>query len=505
MTSSGRSTKPTEATPSFFESLYVSLTADAAKIGDGLYLGAAVAGKEKAAMQKKKITHILICHPTLKEYHPEHFKYHRAKLADTPDQNMLEHLPNALQFLGDGRRRGGSMFVCCMKGISRSSSIVISFLMVEQGIGFDAAWKACEERRPVVYPNVGFQQQLRYLEKVLSELEPNVSFDNKLRHLHKKLPRGSLEGPTGPLRIRDAIGGSLNDELDNVEATSEKVMAQPQLLQQRELWKRHGLFFENFHKYKTLPSDAALLGRAEAVVARLRSLPKIFNDSIKGVKLALSVAKEIEDWLRFAKPVLQRMPAPAVPAVDGKANVDHDMEDPMAKFDREKSDSSTTTSHAQKLSKKEKKQLKKQKKEDKKAQKAAKKAEKLAKKIEKVARVAEERARVAVGGADLIAKRAAAMEAELDEEEAREAAALEQSRKWKRERCQLAGISDSEDSGRKQKKRKSSPPRREVAIDAYADLDGMVRAGSQQQSRGGLFMEPGNIEEGKRFAKAVPS
>merc|ERR1712048_188106 len=112
-------------------------------------------------------------------------------------------------------------------------------------------------------------------------------------------------------RIHDSIGQSMVAELDEAEGLVERVFAQPQLLQQRELWKRHGLFFENFHKYKTLPDDASLLSRAEAVALRLRSLPKIFSDSLKGVKLALSVATEIEDWMKFAKPVLNKLPVPA--------------------------------------------------------------------------------------------------------------------------------------------------------------------------------------------------
>merc|ERR1712060_460032 len=117
-----------------------------------------------------------------------------------------------------------------------------------------------------------------------------------------------------------------------------KVCAQPQLLQQRELWKRHGLFFENLHKYKALPGSADLLDHAQAAAKTLKSLPKIFSDSLKGVKLGVGVAKEMESWITFAKPILTNpLLAPKKPealqkqAREGSMERDEE-EDPMSGF-----------------------------------------------------------------------------------------------------------------------------------------------------------------------------
>ena len=54
------------------------------------------------------------------------------------------------------------------------------------------------------------------------------------------LPKGDLEGPASPLPIRDAIGSCMGAALNELEGLVEKVLAQPQLLQKRELWKRQG-------------------------------------------------------------------------------------------------------------------------------------------------------------------------------------------------------------------------------------------------------------------------
>eukprot|EP00913_Durusdinium_trenchii_P017216 g16189.t1 len=93
----GQSTED-ETQQSFFESLYAALDADANEIADGLFLGAAKAASDKAAMKKRKISHVLIAHPNFPEKHPNHFRYGRAPLVDIPNFNLLELIPDALAF-----------------------------------------------------------------------------------------------------------------------------------------------------------------------------------------------------------------------------------------------------------------------------------------------------------------------------------------------------------------------------------------------------------------------
>merc|ERR1712039_227136 len=106
--------------------------------------------------------------------------------------NLLEHLPTALEFLGDAKKKG-RVFVFCMKGISRSSSVVIAWLMLERGIGFEEAWRICEQKRPIVYPNIGFQQQLRHWERLLARTNHEEPWLKRLDHLRSLVPKGDLE------------------------------------------------------------------------------------------------------------------------------------------------------------------------------------------------------------------------------------------------------------------------------------------------------------------------
>ena len=64
------------------------------------------------------------------------------------------------------RRRGSArareVLVHCAKGISRSASVAIAWLMREHGWTFAETLDKVEARRKTVYPNVGFQARWRH-------------------------------------------------------------------------------------------------------------------------------------------------------------------------------------------------------------------------------------------------------------------------------------------------------------------------------------------------------
>ncbi|CAE8642382.1 unnamed protein product [Polarella glacialis] len=259
---------------------------------------------------------------------------------------------------------------------------------------------------------VGFQQQLRYLEKLMTKVDLKVPWERQLKQLDLVVPIGDLEAPESPLPIRDAIGSVMGEALEALEALVDKVQSQPQLLQKRELWKRQGMFFENMHKYKAIPGDAELLSRAKTAADRLRSLPNIFSDQLKGVKLALGVAKELEDWSKVAekkliKPVVVVEPVPVEghPELNMVGAVETGEREKVKKDKKDKDKDGKDGKD--KKSKKERKFEKKQKKADKKLAKSLAKIEKAASQAELMAKESREES-----------DKAAKICAELDAEEA---------------------------------------------------------------------------------------
>jgi protein-tyrosine phosphatase len=53
--------------------------------------------------------------------------------------------------------------VHCAMGKSRSSAVLISFVMHETGLNYDDALAIVQKARPVVGPNPAFSDQLKYM------------------------------------------------------------------------------------------------------------------------------------------------------------------------------------------------------------------------------------------------------------------------------------------------------------------------------------------------------
>lgn len=62
----------------------------------------------------------------------------------------------------------GCVLVHCHAGVSRSATVVIAYLMQEKDLTFDQAFSFASKKRPVIFPNMGFQRQLQEWERLLA-------------------------------------------------------------------------------------------------------------------------------------------------------------------------------------------------------------------------------------------------------------------------------------------------------------------------------------------------
>merc|ERR1712087_837021 len=60
---------------------------------------------------------------------------------------------------------GGNLLIHCASGKSRSASICIGYLMWKQNISFEDAKYAVRQKRPIIFPNAGFEKQLKEFAK----------------------------------------------------------------------------------------------------------------------------------------------------------------------------------------------------------------------------------------------------------------------------------------------------------------------------------------------------
>lgn len=92
---------------------------------------------------------------------PQH-KWVEAK--DNAEEDIKSKLEECHQFIRENLPLG-NVLVHCQMGVSRSASVVISYLMREFKIGYRGASKYVQAKRPQVRVNPGFETQLLQYEK----------------------------------------------------------------------------------------------------------------------------------------------------------------------------------------------------------------------------------------------------------------------------------------------------------------------------------------------------
>jgi len=73
-----------------------------------------------------------------------------------PYVNLMKHFSSAIAFIREAIQSGGTVFVHCFAGISRSATTVIAYLMSEHSMTFYEAMSFVRKRRHIIFPNIGF-------------------------------------------------------------------------------------------------------------------------------------------------------------------------------------------------------------------------------------------------------------------------------------------------------------------------------------------------------------
>ena len=79
----------------------------------------------------------------------------------------MDHFKDIVAFISDGlSREGCKVLVHCAAGISRSATMIISYLVAEEQLGWKEGLHLCRQARPVVCPNPAFRKQLEEWEQL---------------------------------------------------------------------------------------------------------------------------------------------------------------------------------------------------------------------------------------------------------------------------------------------------------------------------------------------------
>ncbi len=79
---------------------------------------------------------------------------------DIPSADLKRYFKPSYMFIESHLRQGHNVFVHCMAGISRSSTIVLYWLMQKFNMNLLEALSFLKQQRPIIRPNDGFLLQL---------------------------------------------------------------------------------------------------------------------------------------------------------------------------------------------------------------------------------------------------------------------------------------------------------------------------------------------------------
>lgn len=139
---------------------------ECSKVAEHIYLGGDAVAKDREILKQNGITHVLNCVGFVcPEYFKADFVYRTLWLQDSPSEDITSILYDVFDYFEDVREQGGRVFVHCCQGVSRSTSLVIAYLMWREGQSFDDAFQYVKAARGIADPNMGFACQLLQCQK----------------------------------------------------------------------------------------------------------------------------------------------------------------------------------------------------------------------------------------------------------------------------------------------------------------------------------------------------
>lgn len=144
---------------------------DMNEIIDNLYLGSLHAGSNGKELQNQGITRVInLSYVSYPKY--EGITYKTINVYDNQSADIAVYFDECVAFIDDALSRGEKVLVHCFAGISRSTSIVLAYLIEKYNHSLPDALRIVQEKRPVARPNEGFMLQLDAYSKNKTKINP---------------------------------------------------------------------------------------------------------------------------------------------------------------------------------------------------------------------------------------------------------------------------------------------------------------------------------------------
>ena len=136
------------------------------EVAAGLFVGSDNVARNLELLQAQGVTHVLNANGYVcGEYHAGRLAYRTLYLYDSPQEDILRVLYDALNYIEAALSGGGKVFVHCSQGVSRSCTMCIAYIMFHSGGTYQDVFRAVKAIRGIANPNIGFACQLLQWQK----------------------------------------------------------------------------------------------------------------------------------------------------------------------------------------------------------------------------------------------------------------------------------------------------------------------------------------------------
>ena len=151
----------------------MSVDHDMNQITEKLWLGNYVSSANINELKKAGIKKVLCVMDTRPFKYDEKNDINQKviKIGDNPSVNIIKYFGECLNFISGEE----NILVHCLAGSSRSASFVIAYIMWSKKMKYQDAYDFVKTKRPYIFPNYGFINQLLLFEKLLEKNEYDIN------------------------------------------------------------------------------------------------------------------------------------------------------------------------------------------------------------------------------------------------------------------------------------------------------------------------------------------
>lgn len=130
----------------------------------GIYISDFASACDYNELKKNGITHIVTAILGVSEMNPDQFKYFIVDVPDRSYADISKYFDDCSDFIDKAITNGGKVLVHCQCGISRSTTMIMAYLIKKKNFTVSAALEIIKKCRNGVQPNEGFVKQLQEYE-----------------------------------------------------------------------------------------------------------------------------------------------------------------------------------------------------------------------------------------------------------------------------------------------------------------------------------------------------